>query len=282
MNRRLHQHYFPLTVPHPERLVNWRQAISYRKARVQAGSPVSKVFYKIPAPASAGKKVAFLADVHFRGTPADFRIVRSAAEVIAAFQPDVLLTGGDLVADGCDVNRLPELLKILAETAPVRLAVPGNWERGKQWIPISLWNKMFEQEGFRFLCNQSWRDDSLYVYGCDDVARGTPRLPGLWPTHQTVIVLAHNPDTVIALDTGDAFDGVRLVCCGHTHGGQLRFPLVGPLYTPSCYNRHFAYGEFRRRRTGTRMIVTSGLGNLSLPWRLRCRREVVFIRFTGR
>ncbi len=282
MNRRLHQHYFPLTVPHPERLVNWRQAISYRKARVQAGSPVSKVFYKIPAPASAGKKVAFLADVHFRGTPADFRIVRSAAEAIAAFQPDVLLTGGDLVADGCDVNRLPELLKILAETAPVRLAVPGNWERGKQWIPISLWNKMFEQEGFRFLCNQSWRDDSLYVYGCDDVARGTPRLPGLWPTHQTVILLAHNPDTVIALDTGDAFDGVRLVCCGHTHGGQLRFPLVGPLYTPSCYNRHFAYGEFRRRRTGTRMIVTSGLGNLSLPWRLRCRREVVFIRFTGR
>ena len=131
----------------------------------------------------------------------------------------------------------------------------------------------------------------LYVFGCDDVARGTPRLPGLWPTHQTVILLAHNPDTVIALDTGDAFDGVRLVCCGHTHGGQLRFPLVGPLYTPSplqpppppaAHPRHFAYGEFRRRRTGTRMIVTSGLGNLSLPWRLRCRREVVFIRFTGR
>ena len=276
MNRRLHQHYFPLTVPHPERLVNWRQA------RVKPGSPVSEVFYKIPAPEAAGKKIAFLADVHFRGTREDFLIAESAAAAIAAFQPDLLLTGGDLVADGCDVARLPELLKILSAAAPVRLAVPGNWERGKEWIPISLWNKLFEEGGFRFLCNQSWRDDMLYVFGCDDVARGTPRLPGLWPTHQTVILLAHNPDTVIALDTGDAFDGVRLVCCGHTHGGQLRFPLVGPLYTPSCYNRHFAYGEFRRRRTGTRMIVTSGLGNLSLPWRLRCRREVVFIRFTGR
>ena len=64
-------------------------------------------------------------------------------------------------------------------------------------------------------------------------------------------------------------------------GGKMGF-IQDPLYTPSCYNRHFAYGEFRRRRTGTRMIVTSGLGNLSLPWRLRCRREVVFIRFTGR
>ena len=282
MNRRLHQHYFPLTVPHPERLVNWRQVISYRQARVKPGSPVSEVFYKLPAPEAAGKKIAFLADVHFRGTREDFLIAESAAAAIAAFQPDLLLTGGDLVADGCDVARLPELLKILSAAAPVRLAVPGNWERGKEWIPISLWNKLFEEGGFRFLCNQSWRDDMLYVFGCDDVARGTPRLPGLWPTHQTVILLAHNPDTVIALDTGDAFDGVRLVCCGHTHGGQLRFPLVGPLYTPSCYNRHFAYGEFRRRRTGTRMIVTSGLGNLSLPWRLRCRREVVFIRFTGR
>ena len=282
MNRRLHQHYFPLTVPHPERLVNWRQTVSYSRARVEAGNPVSKVLYKIPAPAAAGKKIAFLADVHFRGAPADFRVAESAAAAIASFQPDLLLTGGDLVADGCDVGRLPELLKILAGTAPVRLAVPGNWERGKEWIPISLWNKLFEQGGFRFLCNQSWRDDAFYVYGCDDLARGTPRLPGLWPAHQTVILLAHNPDTVIALDAGDAYDGVRLVCCGHTHGGQVRLPGVGSLFTPSRYGCRFDYGEFRRRKTGTRMIVTSGLGNLSLPWRFRCRREVVFIRFTGR
>lgn len=281
MNRRLHQHYFPLTVPFPERLANWRQIISYGKARVKRGNPVSKVLYQIPAPAAAGRKIAFLADAHFRGTPADFRIAESAAEAIAAFEPDVLLTGGDLVADGCDVRHLPDLLKILAEAAPVRLAVPGNWERGKFWMPISLWNKLFEQAGFQFLCNQSWRDDTLYVYGCDDVGRGTPRLPGVWPSRQTVILLAHNPDTVIALDNGDAFDGVRLACCGHTHGGQVRLPFIGPLFTPSRYNCRFAYGEFRRRKTDTRMIVTSGLGNLSLPWRFRCRREVVFIRFTG-
>ena len=161
------------------------------------------------------------------------------------------------------------------------ITVPGNWERGKFWMPISLWNKLFEQAGFQFLCNQSWRDDTLYVYGCDDVGRGTPRLPGVWPSRQTVILLAHNPDTVIALDNGDAFDGVRLACCGHTHGGQVRLPFIGPLFTPSRYNCRFAYGEFRRRKTDTRMIVTSGLGNLSLPWRFRCRREVVFIRFTG-
>ena len=120
MNRRLHQHYFPLTVPHPERLVNWRQVISYRQARVKPGSPVSEVFYKIPAPEAAGKKIAFLADVHFRGTREDFLIAESAAAAIAAFQPDLLLTGGDLVADGCDVARLPELLKILSAACPPR------------------------------------------------------------------------------------------------------------------------------------------------------------------
>jgi predicted MPP superfamily phosphohydrolase len=51
---------------------------------------------------------------------------------------------------------------------------------------------------------------------------------------------------------------VALTLAGHTHGGQIRLPLVPPVWAPSEYGARFAYGRIVEQ--GRHMIVSGGLG----------------------
>ena len=77
-------------------------------------------------------------------------------------------------------------------------------------------------------------------------------------------VLAHNPDSAIGLSPDDA----RLVLAGHTHGGQIRIPLLYPHVIPSAYG--FDRGErlFATPQGQVRVFVTAGVGEIGLPMRL--------------
>lgn len=68
LSSELHQLYFPLTIPHPERLERWRLLQSYSGVEVKRHKPVSAVTYRIraPHPAAVGKRLAFAADLHYR------------------------------------------------------------------------------------------------------------------------------------------------------------------------------------------------------------------------
>ena len=87
------------------------------------------------------------------------------------------------------------------------------------------------------------------------------------------IVISHNPDAIMEF-TAD-LGSIDLILCGHTHGGQIRLPLLGALRTSSRYWRKFDYGHYIHAKTGTNMIVTGGLGNTLLDFRFCCRPEVV-------
>lgn len=73
MSSELHQLYFPLTIPHPERLERWRLLQSYSGVEVKRHKPVSAVTYRIraPHPAAVGKRLAFAADLHYRDRAPD-------------------------------------------------------------------------------------------------------------------------------------------------------------------------------------------------------------------
>ena len=68
------------------------------------------------------------------------------------------------------------------------------------------------------------------------------------------LLLSHTPDQFPRA----ARWGVDLVLSGHNHAGQIRFPLVGPVFMPSLYSRRFDRGFFRSGRT--LLYVSQGVG----------------------
>jgi predicted MPP superfamily phosphohydrolase len=67
---------------------------------------------------------------------------------------------------------------------------------------------------------------------------------------------------------------VDLLLAGHTHGGQIRFPIIGPIVAPSWYGSQFASGVFYRQPT--LMHVSRGLAGVH-PLRYRCQPEIALL-----
>ena len=101
--------------------------------------------------------------------------------------------------------------------------------------------------------------------------RGIDDLPGTLnkvTTDDPVILLAHEPDIFPEVP-----GRVALTLSGHTHGGQIRLPLVPPFWVPSAYGARFAYGHIVERHR--HMIVSGGLGTSKVPLRLGVPPEIV-------
>lgn len=264
----------------PERLKHWRHEIEYSKRDRLCRGAADLVVYKLPAPvsAAAGKKIAFISDFHYTGSAEQLNIVQCLKKYLQTCQPDLLLFGGDVCSDSESLPLIPELLRELSSIVPRAFAVPGNWERGKSWIPVSRWRELFALGGFDIGFNEFRTCGDIQIFCADDPAYGNPVFPGTWDKDKLNILLVHRPDTVIALDCPE-IPPPHLALCGHTHGGQIRFPLIGPVFAASIYGCALDYGLFTHTQNDCKMIVSGGLGHMSFPWRINCRKEMVLIEF---
>lgn len=84
------------------------------------------------------------------------------------------------------------------------------------------------------------------------------------------ILMAHEPDIFPQVP-----DRLSLTLCGHTHGGQIRLPLIGAPVVPSRYGQRFAYGHIVEE--GRHLVVSGGLGCTLLPLRLGSPPEIVLL-----
>lgn len=115
-------------------------------------------------------------------------------------------------------------------------------------------------------------DQLAYVLGRRRY-QGVDDLPGTLKrvdTEDPVILLAHEPDIFPKVP-----DRVALTLCGHTHGGQIRIPLLWEHFVPSIYGARYAYGHIIENRR--HMIVSGGLGTSGIPARLGVQPEVLRI-----
>ena len=234
-----------------------------------------------PLRAAAGRRIAFVSDLHYRAASFPAQRLDAILKAIGDFSPDLILFGGDTVFDAETLDEIPPLLERFAALAPFRCAVTGNWEQGKTWIPKREWRSIFLDGGVELLLNERFRLPWLDLYGAEDPARGELALPSEedWEAGKLRIFLTHRPDTaIIAEGRGCVF---HLAFTGHTHGGQWRLPLVGALWSHSLYGRRFDSGCFGNRESGARLIVGRGLGEGSLPWRFLCSRELVLAEFAA-
>jgi hypothetical protein len=116
-------------------------------------------------------------------------------------------------------------------------------------------------------------DQLAYWLGPNDF-KGVDDLPatlGHVRTDDPVILLVHEPDIFTQVP-----NRVALTLAGHTHGGQIKFPLMDPMWVPSQFGPRFAYGHIVESER--HMIVSGGLGTSIVPMRLGVPPEIVRVR----
>lgn len=221
-------------------------------------------------PACSGFKVALVADLHvgspFNGTQNLERVV----EMVRAAEPDLILLLGDYVIQGVLGGRFvsPEAsAKVLGGLdAPAGVfAVLGNHD---WWLDGPRVREALQGPGGIAVLEDSaakltGNPCGLWVAGVSDywerdhdIARALARVP----EHAPVIAFTHNPDIFPDVPTR-----VTLTVAGHTHGGQVRFPLIGAPVVPSDFGDRYASGYVSEG--GRDLYVNTGIGTSILPVR---------------
>jgi hypothetical protein len=213
----------------------------------------------------AGYRIALVSDLHHGPAVPRWWLERTADRV-AALAPDLIALGGDFVSHArTDLDGLESVLGRFRAPDGV-VAVLGNHDH---WVGPELVAGVVRGAGIELLLNRHRLirrgGADLAVAGVDDLAHGAVRfadalggVPGATP----VVLLSHNPDLVEYLPPGRRID---LMLSGHTHNGQIHWPLIGPLSVPSQFGGRYLHGL---HRVGTTWLyVSAGVGSAAIPIR---------------
>lgn len=114
----------------------------------------------------------------------------------------------------------------------------------------------------------------LYIAGVEDVTEASAdarlALDGI-PQDAPTLLLSHNPDIVV----DPAIAHVDLILSGHTHGGQIVLPWIGPVHTQTNHLRRSEVSGFLCRN-GTKIYITRGIGE-GIPLRFGASPQVTLI-----
>jgi uncharacterized protein len=228
-----------------------------------------------------GFTIALLSDFHY-DPYFSVHPLHAAIPMVNDLRPDLIALAGDFVSApwiGHEANAAFEaepcarLLRQL--TAPYGLwAILGNHD--DQTNPEYV-TRVLQAENIQVLANQSHaieRDGArIWLAGVNDVLSGTADLSktlGRVPAGEAVILLAHEPDFA---DHASRFP-VDLQLSGHSHGGQVRVPLLPPLYLPRL-GKKYVWGTYH---VGPLTLYTgAGLGTIGIPVRLNCPPEITLL-----
>lgn len=241
-------------------------------------------------PTAAGPlRIALVADLH---AVDPWMLPDRVADIVSttnALAPDLTLLLGDYVGTmrlARRVLRPEEWAEPLADLrAPLGVhAILGNhdwwWEGGPAPVRAAL-----EKVGIGVLVNDATRIATawggFWLTGTDSIvaertASGFIDRSDLKGTlakvtdGAPVIHMAHEPDLFTEIP-----DRVALTVSGHTHGGQVRLPFLGPLVVPSAYGDRYAYGHVVE--AGKNLVVSGGLGCSGLPVRFLMPPEIVLV-----
>ena len=217
-------------------------------------------------------RVAQVSDMHFPSLLSP--VYDRAIIAVRDCKPDIVVVTGDLVSTAKGVGQACEFVGALSEAAPA-LVVWGNWDYWALGQSLAEFRSKLQRAGdVRVLVNEALRTDTgVWIVGLDDPHTGRANakraLSGLGDEH--CIALAHSPQAVGLLK--------GRTCCllaGHTHGGQVVLPLIGPPFVPlSRKYRHLVAGLYEEY--GVKIYVNRGLGTTGLPVRLLCPPEVTIL-----
>lgn len=225
------------------------------------------------APEFDGYRVVQLSDIHMDDWIEPKQLSRMV-ELVNGERPDLIAITGDFLSYSTGQfvpQRLTEMLGGLKARDGV-VAVLGNHD---YMADAALVRRCISAGGTTELINDVRTvrrgDAMLHVVGLDDVMEGRSRLDLVLeklPERGAAILLVHEPDFADVSSATGRFD---LQLSGHSHGGQVRLPLLRSLALPPFSRRYinglYAVGEMIQ-------YTNRGLGSVSLRLRFLCRPEI--------
>lgn len=236
----------------------------------------------LPVPAEreglAGLRIGFVTDTHVGPFITADDLAR-AIKLVTDERPDLILLGGDYVSESPRyTGGAVEVLSDLVRRAPLGgYAVLGNHDLSVSRTRVA---EALVAAGIPVLRNDAtsivYGNDQLWIGGIDETLLGDPQPAETFaqvPKGAAAIALWHEPQFAESA----AAQGAFLQLSGHTHGGQIRIPGVGPVGLPIHGKRHvIGWGN----AAGMPIYTARGVGVYRPPMRFNCAPEVTIITLT--
>jgi hypothetical protein len=233
-----------------------------------------------------GLRIVQLSDIHHSAWMS-LEWVRQIVETTNGLCADVVALTGDYVYRGVEYVR-----PVAAELGRLRprigvVGVMGNhdwWEDGaltkqafaNQGLPLIDNARRFVTRDRRLVADcrdglclagvgDLWEDQCLYDAALGGIPGGMPR-----------VLLSHNPDVAEEFAFLDSGHRVDLMLSGHTHGGQVRLPVIGAPVTNSAYGTKYASGLVEG--PACPVYISRGLGMTAMPIRIGVRPEIAVLQ----
>jgi len=221
-----------------------------------------------------GYRIAHLSDIHLTGD-IHSEFARYAVERATNWCPDLMALTGDIV-DAEDCIGWLDGIFASASARDGCYYILGNHDT--RVVDATQTRRVMDSLGWIDLGGNKM-DCELNGSPCTLIGNEHPWFPRpeLPPNSdgRFRLLLSHSPDQIWWARR----NAVTLMLAGHTHGGQGRLPLLGPLISPSFHGSRYASGDFFR--PPTTMHVTRGLCGAHLL-RINCRPELSLLTLRAR
>ncbi len=233
-----------------------------------------------------GMRVAQLSDIHMNEFTEPV-FLRHAIDLINQAQPDMVVLTGDFVSFG--ISSMQHAVEAAWQCANILrgiqckplYAVLGNHDLqvGEEEVTAALMANDVTVLTNTYLPIERG-GSRIWLTGTDDPVYGRPNLDLAVPdfirkaSNEPAVMLCHAPDYVEDILAHPAGRAIDLMLSGHTHGGQVRMPLIGPLWLP-VLGRKYIEGLFKIGNL--QLYVNRGLGTMMLPFRFNCPPEITLI-----
>ena len=237
-------------------------------------------------------KIAMISDIHGGSNNVTEKKIREIVALTNSEKPDIIVLLGDYVSEKIGSGELKMPLSVISENLRGFKSkygvfiVLGNHEGlyGDEKAAAEL-----RKTGYTVLQNEivtiEKNGQKLNILGLVDQLKvlnwkdfsdelrtviNENNQPG------NIIVLEHSPDILPVITAAYTVSSdIKLILAGHTHGGQIRLPIVGTPFVPSSYGQRYADGHIFENNTD--MFITSGIGTSIFPFRFMVPPEIVML-----
>ncbi len=235
-------------------------------------------------PGLAPVRLLHIGDIHVERITARERRLNA---LITELKPDVIVFSGDFVnisyAD--DPQTEADIRKIISQwDAPLGVyCVPGTYtveaiERVRQFV-AGVGNLRLLEDEWVTMDTPAGKLNILGMVTTHHLAQDQHKVQAL---HQNLpglkLLLTHAPDAAPEADAA----GYDLYLCGHTHGGQLRLPIIGAVFSGSALGMRFVMGRYDLDQVTVYTSRGVGLEGMGAPRaRFLCPPEVILWEISG-